>query len=181
MKKRTEGGGPGSKVEERLLCRSLLPQPRPGHAVRGESPNHGKAARAFQCTAAERERGRAGNPARRLDWRPTEKADRGRRARVDASSPILRPSQRGLQGAPQCIAQCGHVVRAGLLRRPLGWPSQCLSGRSTTAPRKTQGGCERKRAFYAVLVVDHFIELENSFTMAIQSAIRAESHILGQK
>ena len=140
MKKRTKGGGPGRKVEERLLCWSLLPQPRPGHAVRGESPKHAKTEGAFQCTAAERERGRAGNPARRLGWRPTEKADRGRRARVDASSPILRPSQRGLQGAPQCIAQCGHVVRAGLLRRPLGWPSQCPSGRSTIAPRKTQGG-----------------------------------------
>ena len=144
-------------------------------------PKHGKAARAFQCTAAERERGRAGNLARRLDWRPTEKADRGRRASVVASSPILRPSQRGLQGAPPCIAQCGHDVRAGLLRRPLGWPSQCPSGRSTTAPRKTQGGCERKRAFYVVLVVDHFRKLESNFTMAILFATRIEVHSLGQK
>ena len=102
-------------------------------------PKHEKAARAFQMTAAERERGRAGNLARRLDWRPTEKADRGCRAKADASSPILRPSQRGLQCAPQCIAQCGHVVRAGLLRRPLGWPSQCPSEGAQLHPVKLKG------------------------------------------
>ena len=109
------------------------------------------------------------------------KADRGRRAGVEASSPIVRPRQRGLQGASQCIARCGYVVRAGLLRRPLGWPSQCPSGRSTTAPRKTQGGCERKRAFHAVLVVDRFRMLESNFIMAIKHATRHESHSLGQK
>ena len=104
------------------------------------------------------------------------KADRGRRAGVEASSPILRPRQRGLQGASQCIARCGYVVRAGLLRRPLGLAVPVSERRSHTAPRKIQGGCGKKRAFYAVLVVDHFRELVSSFTMAIQFATRNDSH-----
>ena len=53
--------------------------------------------------------------------------------------------------------------------------------RSTTAPRKIQGGCGKERAFYAVLVVDLFRELESIFTMAILLATRIESHSLGQK
>ena len=35
--------------------------------------------------------------------------------------------------------------------------------RSNTAPRKIQGGCGKKRAFYAVLVVDRFRMLESKF------------------
>ena len=35
--------------------------------------------------------------------------------------------------------------------------------RSTTAPRKIQGGCGKKRAFHAVLVVDCFLTLESKF------------------
>ena len=140
MKSGRRVAGRAAKRRSGCHCRSRLPQQRLGHAARGEGPSMEKAARAFHFSAAESERGRAGNLARRLDWRPTEQADRGRRAKGDASSPILRPSQRGLQGAPPCIAQCGHDVRAVLLRRPLGWPSQCPSEGAQLHPVKLKGG-----------------------------------------
>ena len=53
--------------------------------------------------------------------------------------------------------------------------------RSNTAPLKIQGGYGKKRAFYAVLVVDHFRKVESNFTMAILFATRIEGHSLGQK
>ena len=53
--------------------------------------------------------------------------------------------------------------------------------RSNTAPRKIQGVCGKKRAFYAVLVVDHFRMLESNFIMAILFTTRIEGHSLGQK
>ena len=57
--------------------------------------------------------------------------------------------------------------------------TQPLAGASGASPETRL--CGKKRAFYAVPVVDNFRKLESIFTIAIFFATRIESHSLGQK
>ena len=62
----------------------VAPAPLPGFAVRGEKAHSKQSAVRRSSTVPPSRRGIAGNPARRLGWRPTEKT-KGR----------LGPSRRG--------------------------------------------------------------------------------------
>ena len=181
MKKRTKGGGPGSKVEERLLCRSLLPQPQPGHAVRGESPKHAKSRESVPeyCRVTRPWQSWEPSPPAGLATDGESRSGPPRQSRCLLSN---LAAQSAWTAGRSTMHRAVWTHSEGRVTATSVWLAVPVSERrSNTAPRKTQGGCERKRALYAVLVVDHFRELERIFTMAILFPTRIESHSLGQK
>ena len=92
-----------------------------------------------------------------------EKADRGRHAEVEASSQSCGPDFVELQGASIMHHAVWNGVRARLLWRLSRLAVPESERRSNTAPREIQGGCGKRRAFHAVLVVDCFLTLESKF------------------
>jgi len=132
VEKADKGGGPGRHRGEAAVTPVVAPAPLPGFAVRGEKAHSNQSAVRRSSTVPPSRRGIAGNPARRLGWRPAEntKGRLGPSRRGRDLSKVLRTQQEWRADSAKRAARLGQVVRAGLLGRPFRLDVLVLKHRS---------------------------------------------------
>ena len=86
-----------------------------------------------------------------------------------------------LQGASIMHHAVWNGVRAGLLWRLSRFAVPESERRSNTAPRESQGGCGKRRAFHAAWLSTIFTTLEQVLLMAMKQPYVTRAMFLGQK